>query len=68
MMTTVTTATKTKTTMTMNEDNDKETNGKDNKILFFDTTTNLWSDAFLAERGGDFEDYDKGNNNGRGEG
>ena len=23
---------------------------------FLDTTTNLWSDAFLAGRGGDFDD------------
>ena len=35
---------------------------------FFVTTTNLWSDAFLAGRGRDFEDYDNGNTHGRGEG
>ena len=35
---------------------------------FFDTTTNLWSDAVLAGRGGDFDNNDNGNNNGRGEG
>ena len=29
---------------------------------FFDTTTNLWSDAFLAGRGGDFDNDDDGNN------
>jgi hypothetical protein len=29
---------------------------------FFDTTTNLWSDAFLAGREGDFDDEDKGIN------
>ena len=28
---------------------------------FFDTTTNLWSDAFLVRRGGDFDDDDNGN-------
>ena len=28
---------------------------------FFDTTTNLWSDAFLAGRRGDFDDDDNGN-------
>jgi hypothetical protein len=28
---------------------------------FFDTTTNLWSDAFLARRGGDFNYDDYGN-------
>ena len=26
---------------------------------FFDTTTNLWSDAFLAGRGGDFDNDDR---------
>ena len=35
---------------------------------FFDITTNLRSDAFLAGRGGDSDYYDNGNNNGRGEG
>ena len=30
---------------------------------FFDTTTNLWLDAFLAGRGGDFDNDDNGNNN-----
>ena len=30
---------------------------------FFDTTTNLWSDAFLAGRGGDLVDDEDGNNN-----
>ena len=30
---------------------------------FFDTTTNLWSDAFLAGRGGDFDNDDEGHNN-----
>ena len=29
---------------------------------YFDTTTNLWSDAFLAGRGVDFDDDDNGNN------
>ena len=28
---------------------------------FLDTTTNLWSDAFLARRGGDFDDDDNVN-------
>ena len=37
----------------VNEDNDKDTNGKDNDNLIFDTTTNLCSDAFLVRRGGD---------------
>ena len=32
-------------------------------ISFFDTTTNLWLDAFLAGRGGDFDDDDEGLNN-----
>ena len=36
------------------KDNDKDPNGEDNDDLIFDTTTNLWSDAFLAGRGGDF--------------
>ena len=40
---------------------------------FFDTTTNLWSDASLTGRGGDFDDDDDGdkfhkdNNNNDGE-
>ena len=29
---------------------------------FIDTTTNLWSDAFLAGKGGYFADDDDGNN------
>ncbi len=29
----------------------------------FDTTTNLWRDAFLAGRGGDLDNYDDSNNN-----
>ena len=41
-------------TATVNEDNDKDTSGGDNNDLIFDTTTNLWSDAFLAGRGGYF--------------
>ena len=45
-MTTVTTTSK--TTM-VNNDNDKDPNCKDNNDLIFDTTTNLWSDAFLAK-------------------
>ena len=43
MMTTV--------TATVNKDNDKDTNSEDSNDLIFDTTTNLWSDAFLAGRG-----------------
>ena len=35
---------------------------------FFDTTTNLWLDAFLAGRVVVFNNDDNGNNNGRGEG
>ena len=62
MMTKVTTTTKTTTTTAVNEDNNKVTNGKNNDYLIFDTTTNLWSDAFLAGRGGDFDNDDKGNN------
>ena len=46
---------------TVNEDNDKDTKGEDNNDLIFDTTTNLWSDAFLAGRGGDFNYDDDGN-------
>ena len=30
---------------------------------FFDITTNLWSDAFLAGRGGDFDNVDSDKNN-----
>ena len=30
--------------------------------LVIDITTNLWLGAFLAGRGGDFDDNDKGNN------
>ena len=30
---------------------------------FFDTTTNLWADAFLAGRGGYFDNDDDGKNN-----
>ena len=47
------------------QDDDKVPNGKDNNDLIFDTTTNLWSDTFLAGRGGDFDNDDEGNNNGR---
>ena len=32
------------------------------RTSFFDTTTNLWSDAFLVGRGGDFNDNDESNN------
>ena len=67
MMTTVTTTTKTTTTTTVNKDKDED-NSKDNGDLIFDTTTNLWSDAFLAGRGSDFVNDDDGNNDGRGEG
>ena len=52
-------------TATVNEDNDKDTNGEDNNDLIFDTTTNLWSDAFLAGWVVVFNDDDYGNNNGR---
>ena len=34
------------------KDDNKDPNGKNNDDLIFDTTTNLWLDAFLAERGG----------------
>ena len=47
------------------EDNDKYPNGEDNNEIIFDTTTNMWSDAFLAGRGGDDFDNDGGNNYGR---
>ena len=41
------------------EDDDKDPNGEDNDDLIFDTTTNLWLNAFLAGRGGYFDDdYD----------
>ena len=75
MMATITT--KTMTMMTINEDDNEDTNGEDNDNLIFDTTTNLWSDAFLAGSGvdltmmttettttktrGDFDDHDNGN-------
>ena len=45
------------------EDNDEDPNGKDHNDLIFDTTINLWPDAFLAGRGGDFDNDDDGNNN-----
>ena len=74
-MTTMTTATmstkttKTMTKMTVNKDNNEDPNSKDNSEdkddLIFDTTTNLWSDAFLAGRGSDFVNDDAGNNDGR---
>ena len=31
--------------------------------IFFDITTNLWWDAFLAGRGGGFDNYDSDKNN-----
>jgi len=40
------------------KDDNKDPNGKDNDDLIFDTTTNLWLDAFLAERGGYFDNDD----------
>ena len=61
MMTKVTMTTKMTTTTAMNEDNNEDTNGKNNGDLIFDTTTNLWSDAFLAGRGGDFDNNDANN-------
>ena len=45
------------------EDDDKDPNGEDHDDLIVDTTTNLWSDAFLAGRGGYLDDGDDGNNN-----
>ncbi len=36
------------------KDDNKYPNREDNDDLIFDTTTNLWSDAFLARRGGYF--------------
>ena len=68
MMTTETTTTKTTTTTTVNEDNDKYTIGEENDDLIFDTTTNLWSDAFLAGRVGDLDNDDNGNYNQKEEG
>jgi hypothetical protein len=46
------------------EDNDttKTPTARTTLTSLFDTTTNLWSDAFLAGRGGDFDDDDDGNN------
>ena len=35
----------------VDKDNDNDPNGEDNYDLIFGTTTNLWSDAFLAEGG-----------------
>ena len=55
--TTMMTATMTKTIpiTTVNKDKNKDPNskdnGKDNDDLIFDTTTNMWSDAFLAVGG-----------------
>jgi len=40
------------------EDDNKDHNGEDTDDLIFDTTTNLWSYAFLAGRGGYFDDDD----------
>ena len=57
-MTTATTTTKTITTTMVNEDNDKDPNSEDNDNLIFDTTTNLWLDAFLVRRGGEYGDDD----------
>ena len=51
MMATATMTTKTITTTMVNKDNDEDPNGEDNDDLIFDTTTNLWSDAFLVGRG-----------------
>ena len=68
-MTTATMSTKTTTTTMGSEENDEdpnsEDNSEDNNNLIFDTTTNLWSDAFLAERGSDFVNDDNGTNDGR---
>ena len=33
------------------KDDNKDPSGEDSDDLIFDTTTNLWSDAFLAGRG-----------------
>jgi hypothetical protein len=46
------------------EDNNttKTTKVRSNDLIF-DTTTNLWSDAFLAGRGGDIDNDYKGLNN-----
>ena len=35
------------------EDGNKDPNGEENDDLIFDTTTNLWLDAFLTGSGGD---------------
>ena len=64
-MPTATTTTKTITTTMVNEDNGKDPNSEDNDNLIFDTATNMWLDAFLAGRGGDFVNDDNGNNYGR---
>ena len=40
------------------------TTERTNDNLIFDTTTNLWLDAFLVGRGGDFDNDDDGNNYG----
>jgi hypothetical protein len=45
------------------EDNNTTKTTKARSIdLIFDTTTNLWSDAFLAGRGGNFDNDDEGLN------
>jgi hypothetical protein len=69
ILTTMTTA----TTMAVervdfDQDDKKDPNGKDNDNLIFDTTTNLWADAFLAGRVVVSNGDDNGNNDGRGEG
>ena len=65
MMTTATTTTKTRGDF---DDDDTGTTTKTptartTTISFFDTTTNLWLDAFLAGRVCDFDDDVGGNNN-----
>ena len=44
------------------DDMTKTPTARTTTTTFFDTITNLWSDAFLAGKGGDFGDDDDGNN------
>ena len=49
--------------MPVNKYNNKDPNSENKDDLIFYTTANMWLDAFLAGRGGDFDNDDDGNNN-----
>ena len=55
----MTMATTTSNTTMVNNYNDKDPNCEDNEDPIFDTTTNLWSDAFLAKRVDSDKDNDE---------